>query len=88
MITKFKIYENDTLIEPKFKIGDFVYCVKPCDELKEDIKYKVIDVHIFHDCVRICVSSENTFNHWSQKRQWLEYRFISEIEYNANKYNI
>ena len=73
-----KYFEKDTNIA-KFKPGDIVYCINTevTTSLYKDEKYKVLNID--DEYIKI--------NNGTNNRYW-KYRFISELEYNANKYNI
>ena len=74
MITKFKLFENINL---------FVYAIDPpAPGLKKDTKYQVIKIRIEWD--------DNIYYTLKEipDRMFKKDRFISEIEYHANKYNL
>ena len=104
MITRFKLYEYLTDSNPRFKIGDFVYCIENFGSLRKNIKYEIESVKCiqglyFYKLKNInnrsmltkswkYKSRYNDTNNWSMDDSYVESRFMSEAEYNANKYNI
>lgn len=86
MITTFKYFESFDSDEPKFNVGDFVYCINnnnlgmESDNLKYDTKYEIIE----------SVKGHNNFLYKLKGLQLFlkENRFISEAEYDAKKYNL
>jgi len=80
MITKFKIFESVN----KFKEGDYIYCINTDHslDLEEDIKYKILRILPGDDDKDILILNGLLSNHY------VETRFISEVEYTANKYNL
>lgn len=87
MITKFKVFEKNISRKPEFSVGDFVYAdnIMNSLELDNDVKYKIKEVLM-----------DDSFGIKSYKYKlkeypdtcFFEYRFISELEYNAKKYNL
>ena len=99
MITQFKIFENTT--EHQFKVGDYVYAKKDGIEdtpFDEDVKYEIVDIYNlslpkksrsdfsdnFHNaCTVVEVENRNKVH-----SQYYLKRFITEVEYDAKKYNL
>jgi len=79
MITRFKIFESIN----KFKEGDYVYCINAdlSIDLEEDKKYKILRI-LSVDEKDILILKGLLSSHY------VETRFISEEEYDANKYNL
>lgn len=87
MIIKFKIFESEKTRVPEFKVGDFVYADNTMNTmfLDKDVRYEINRVIM-----------DDSFNGIVYKYElvefpdefFYEYRFIPELEYHANKYNI
>jgi hypothetical protein len=87
----FKVYEklNGALrkIPPNFKVGDWVICIEPNfstvanDRIKVGEKYYITEIDDDFDGVWRCKVK-------GKEQKYYCFRFISELEYNANKYNI
>jgi len=86
-----KTFENSKGSNPKFKIGDFVYCINSENsnnhDLQENIKYEILSVQSMH------VGDVDEYSHFYFLKEiphtmFFEKRFISEIEYEAKKYNL
>ena len=67
-------------IEPKFKIGEIVYCIddQNISIIKSGKKYKIEDIVIGSGMVYYTIGNSD----------YRELRFISELEYTTNKYNL
>ena len=88
MITIFENFSDDGL--PKFNLGDVVYCVdddNTSGDIRKDTKY----------IIRAVIKGQNNYLYYikdpnseekPESKQYLERRFMSEMEYKANKYNI
>ena len=74
MITRFKLFENINL---------FVYAIDSGDGLEKDTKYQVSKITLEWDDNIYYTLKEFPNMRWFKKD-----RFISETEYNANKFNI
>ena len=78
-----KTFENNK--SPEFKVGDFVYADNTQNSLTLDknIKYEIIDV--------ISPTQWQSYKYELKEfpgEHFSEYRFISEMEYDAKKYNL
>jgi hypothetical protein len=80
MIINFKIFESVN----KFKEGDYVYCINADHslDLEENKKYKILRILPGDDEKDILILKGLLSSHY------IETRFISEVEYDANKYNL
>jgi len=83
MITEFKLFENQKY---DYQIGDIVYCIE-LPQAGVFYKNRPYEIILFtEDNEHIQVKDMKTgkdVKYWSVKD-----RFISELEYNANKYNV
>lgn len=88
MITNFKIYEDTYYVDiskkNKFKVGDYIYCINTnySIDLEEDKKYKILRIVQGDNDKDTLLLDGLLSNHY------VENRFISEYEYDANKYNL
>jgi len=99
-LKKFENINDDDDIE--YSIGDIVICVDECsriDSPKFGEKYEVLDIFDadFHDRkydsvnatnIRHCYVDVRDIKTLKIKATWFAYRFMLEIKYNANKYNL
>ena len=99
MITKFKIFEKFTSLantsigklrkqKPNFKEGDTVICTLSVNDknhksnnLEKDKEYYITEVEQNFEGVWRCKVR-------GKKQKYYCFRFLSELEYNADKYNI
>jgi hypothetical protein len=73
---------------PNFKEGDFVICIDPYNDpdntynnLERDKQYQITYLEQNFDGVWRCSVDD-------REQKYYCFRFLSELEYNANKYNI
>ena len=81
-------WNNEKLKNSKFKVNDIVFCVNPggTSNLQKDVPYKIIDVTRGPGGYYYDVATGHNYN--LEGCEYSENRFISELEYNANKYNV
>ena len=77
-----KTYEHNNPNEPKFKVGDTVYSIKNTMYLTTDRPYTIAKViRTNYNYITYALKGINFHS-------YIEDSFISELEYNANKYNL
>ena len=75
-----KKYENLDTNPPNFKVGDTVICVKPKGSLIKGKRYVITKI-IQDNGYYYCFVKDSRSDYYCG-------RFISELEYNSNKYNL
>ena len=91
-----KTYENYNKLPLKnlsklyrFKVGDYVYCIDPINKLEKNKKYRIRNIFNDNGLFRVSVEGiEDEYNWNSIRSKWDENRFISELDYVVNKYNL
>ena len=92
MIKTYKDFNKDDL--SKFNLGDIVYCVDDDNSryanLKKDSKYEIIGLRMGHNSWLYNIKPLDTDDYKKNflLAEFFEDRFISELDYKANKYNL